>query len=139
MQSVALRRFEIDHLGVTRRVAARPRAKRTLPEPLSEKEVLILGILLVWRSSPAFFQPGMQSMEDMENWVAIALKVWEAPTDISVKMMMVSCMRTMFTFLTPPIVPNHMMLVNLIKMTLEVFLVIIVDVMLKYSLGLALC
>ena len=76
----------------------------------------------------------------MENWVAIAVKLWEAPTDISVKIMMVSCMQRMYTFLTPPIVPNHMVLVNIIKMTLWVFLVIfdIVDVTLKYSLGLAL-
>ena len=118
LQSISLRRLEIDRLGVTRRVAARPRAKRTLPEPLSEKEVLVLGILSLWRSSPMFFQPGIQSLEDMENWAAIAVKLWEAPTDISLKIMMVSCMQTMFTFLQPPIVPNHMMLVNIIKMTL---------------------
>ena len=118
LQSIALRRLEIDRSGVTRRVAARPRAKRTLPEPLSEKEVLVLGILSVWKASPAFFQPGIQSLEDMEKWVAIAVKLWEAPTDISVKIMMVSCMQTMYTFLRPPIVPNHMVLVNIIKMTL---------------------
>ena len=118
LQSIALRRLEIDGSGVTRRVAARPRAKRILPEPLGDKEVLVLGILSVWRSSPAFFQPGIQSLEDMENWVAIAVKLWEAPADISVKIMMVSCMQTMYTFLRPPIVPNHMVLVNIIKMTL---------------------
>ena len=118
MQSTGLRRLEFDRLGATRRVAARPRAKRILPEPLSDKEVLILGILSVWRLSPLFFQPGIQGLEDMENWVAIAVKLWEAPTDISVKIMMVSCMQRMYTFLTPPIIPNHMILVNIIKMTL---------------------
>jgi neurofibromin 1 len=118
LQSVALRRLEIDGVGVTRRIAARPRAKRTLPEPLSEKEILILGILSVWRASPPFFQSSIQSQEDMEIWVAVAMKLWEAPIDISVKIMMVSCMQAMYTFLSPPIIPNHMVLINIIKMTL---------------------
>ena len=118
LQSVALRRHEIDRLGITRRAATRPRAKRTLPEPLSEKEVLVLGILSVWKSSPAFFHAGIQSLEEVENWIAIAVKLWEAPTDISVKIMMVSCMQTMYTFLSLPIVPDHMVFVNIIKMAL---------------------
>jgi hypothetical protein len=62
----------------------------------------------------------MDTLEDMENWVGNAVKLWEAPTDISVKIMTVKCMQTMYTFLSPdspPIIPN-IVLVDVIKLTL---------------------
>lgn len=76
-----------------KRPAARPKAKRTFPEPLTDREILILGILSLWRSTPMFFTNGIETPEDITNWVNVAVKLWEAPIDISVKISTASTLR----------------------------------------------
>jgi neurofibromin 1 len=107
-------------MGVTRRVAPRPKAKRNPAEPLPERDVLILAILSLWRSSPAFFQQGIQTAEDIESWANVAVKLWESPADISVKVSTASCMRKISeqVFMTPPTNPDYMIMVNIVKLTL---------------------
>ncbi|KAF8806096.1 hypothetical protein BYT27DRAFT_7141632 [Phlegmacium glaucopus] len=128
LTGAGLRRLEIDPMGVTRRVAARPKAKRIFPEPLSEREVLILAILSLWRLAPLFFQQGIQTVNDIDNWVNIAVKIWEAPIDISVKISTASTMRKVSeqTFMTPPTAPNYMIMVNIVKSSLPVTLLSVV-------------
>lgn len=123
LQCAGLRRLEIDRQGVVRRVAARPRAKRFSPEPLSEREVLILGLLSLWRMSPLFFQHGIQLADDIQNYVDAAVTLWQSPIDISVKISMACCMRkvTEVTFMTPPSASNYTVLVDIVKMSLYVF------------------
>jgi neurofibromin 1 len=124
-----VRRLEIDRLGSIRRIAARPKAKRFFPEPLSEGEVLMLGILSLWRSSPLFFQQGIQSSDDMQKWVEVAVNVWQAPIDISVKISTASCMRklTEMTFMTPPSAPNYAIMVDIVKLSLPLTLLSVVS------------
>ena len=120
LQFAGLRRLEIDRQGVVRRVAARPRAKRYFPEPLSEGEVLILGLFSLWRMSPLFFQQGIQNADDMKRWLDSAVTLWQSPIDISVKISMACCMRkvTEVTFMTPPSAPNSTILVDIVKLSL---------------------
>jgi hypothetical protein len=67
-----------------KRVAPRPKAARLIPQPLSDREVLLMGILSVWRSNPLFHLKTITENE-IDEWVATAIKTWEAPMDISVK------------------------------------------------------
>ncbi|KAF9480190.1 hypothetical protein BDN70DRAFT_931958 [Pholiota conissans] len=83
--SVGLRRSEIDMYGIAKRPAARPRAKRIWPEPLTDREVLILGILSLWRSNSVFFTNGITTAEEINDWSNTAVRLWEAPLDVSVK------------------------------------------------------
>lgn len=119
-QAAGFRHLEIDRLGIKRRVATRPRAKRNFPEPLSEREVLILAVLSVWRLDPVFFSQGVQTAEDMQNWVVIAVDMWEAPLDISVKVSTVSAMRKVseYTFMIPPSAPNYSIMTDITRLSL---------------------
>ena len=123
LQGASLRRLETDHLGVNRRVAARPKAKRIFPEPLSEREVLMLGILSLWRLAPIFFDQGIECEKDIEDWVKVSGKLWEAPIDISVKISTATTLRTVSekTFMGSPTAPNYMLMVHAIKLSLYVF------------------
>ena len=110
----------MDQGGVQKRVANRPKAKRIFPEPLPDREVLILGILSLWRESPLFFMKGIKGVEDIENWVSVAVKLWEAPIDISVKVSTSSCMRKVSeqTFMTPATDENYSLMVDIVKLSL---------------------
>lgn len=122
LQDAGLRRpLESDRSVTSRRAAApRPKAKRIFLEPLSDREVLILGILSLWRLSPIFFQKGIHTADDMEKWVDVASKLWEAPIDISVKVSTASCFRKVSeqTFMTPPSASNYKIMVDIIKLSL---------------------
>lgn len=120
MQFAGLRRIEIDRQGVVRRVAARPRAKRFFPEPLSEGEILVLGLHSLWKMSLLFFQQGIQTEDDVRKWVDVAVSRWQSPIDISVKISMASCIRkaSEITFMSPPSAPNYAISVEIIKLLL---------------------
>jgi neurofibromin 1 len=83
--SVGLRHSEVDKYGTMKRPAARPKAIRTAPQPLSDREVLMLGILSLWRTHSMFHFKNMPE-EEVEQWVVTTEQVWAGPTDISVKM-----------------------------------------------------
>jgi neurofibromin 1 len=82
-QHGARRRAETDQNGRVQRSQAYPKIKRTVPQPLNDGEVLILGILAIWRTKPAFYfddsdQPG-------KSWMDSTTKLWESSADNSVK------------------------------------------------------
>jgi len=66
-------------------------AKRYLPEPLSEREVLILSILSLWRENLGFFMKVINK-ENIDNWVTVIDKLWVASIDTSVKISTARCM-----------------------------------------------
>lgn len=84
LQTAGLRRPEVDQYGNMKRVASRPKAARIFPQPLSEREVLLMGILSVWRANPLFHLKTITEGE-VDEWVATTVKIWEAPMDLSVK------------------------------------------------------
>jgi hypothetical protein len=120
LQGAGLRRLEIDHLG---RPAVRPKAKRIFPEPLPEREVLMLGVLSLWRLAPPFFDQGIESLKDVEDWIKASGKLWEAPIDISVKISTMATTRKVMerTFTAPPTALNQMFVVHAIRLSLYVF------------------
>ena len=80
----------------------------------------MLGILSLWRMSPLFFRQGIQSSDDIQKWVEVAVNLWQAPIDISVKISTASCLRklTGITFMTPPSDPDYAIMVDIVKLAL---------------------
>jgi len=79
-----LRRGEHDQYGNVKRAAARPKARRTASETLSDREALLLGILSLWRARITFFLRTLKEGE-VEDWIFAAIKLWESSVDISIK------------------------------------------------------
>ncbi len=67
---------------------------------------MLLAILSVWRGNPAFFMMNM-TIKDVDEWVHSAVKMWEAPIDISIKTSTASSFRLMaeITFKMSPTDP----------------------------------
>ncbi|KAJ7620066.1 hypothetical protein FB45DRAFT_146957 [Roridomyces roridus] len=83
-------RGEIDANGRPQRSQTYPKLRRRAPQPLSDGEVLMLGVISLWCLSPGFFPAGRDggnsaSQEAGHRWVEGAIKVWESGLDISVK------------------------------------------------------
>lgn len=60
-----------------------PKCKRRIPQPLQDGEVLLLGVLALWRISPSFFFDDGQ--DPGNSWIDSAIRVWESSLDNSVK------------------------------------------------------
>ncbi|EFI27794.1 hypothetical protein CC1G_14717 [Coprinopsis cinerea okayama7 len=103
LTSTAVRRPELDQYGNVKRISSRPKGKRTPSETLSDKEILLLSILSIWRQSPMFFMKGITEAE-METWITMTVKLWDAQMDTTVKVSTASCLRkvTELSFLVPP-------------------------------------
>ncbi|KAJ2930404.1 hypothetical protein H1R20_g6694, partial [Candolleomyces eurysporus] len=103
LKSSAIRRPEIDQYGNSKRIASRPRGKRTTPDPLSDKDIMVLAILSMWRSSQAFLNQGLID-EDLANLIAVTTKLWDSPLDICVKISAASLLSNVTTasFSKPP-------------------------------------
>jgi len=80
----------------------------------------MLGILSLWREMPMFFAKGLQKTEEIEGWVLAAVKIWEAPVDISVKISTANCMQkiTEVTFAMPASDTDHALMFNVVKSAL---------------------
>lgn len=68
-----------------KRVASRPKAARSTFQSLSSREVLLLGILAVWRADMLFHLKNLTAA-DIEDYMHTCSKVWDAPMDMSVKL-----------------------------------------------------
>ncbi|KAJ7724736.1 hypothetical protein DFH07DRAFT_1066990 [Mycena maculata] len=77
------RRGEMDASGRVQRPQPYPKAKRRVPQPLHDSEVLIIGILALWRASPQFFRGDPDNSGD--EWNEPAVRLWESGLDNSVK------------------------------------------------------
>ncbi|KAJ6560168.1 hypothetical protein B0H19DRAFT_1376000 [Mycena capillaripes] len=83
------RRGETDQNGRVQRPQAYPKCKRRTPQPLQDGEVLILGLLALWRVRPSFYfefdndHPG-------KFWLDSIVRLWESSIDNSVKAAAVS-------------------------------------------------
>lgn len=113
------RRPELDQWGAMKRPDAYPKAKRAVSEALTDRELLMLGILSLWRVDPAFHTTSASSA-DLEEWVAVVVKIWEAPVDNSVKVSTTTCLchLAMNTFRATPSAPHFPLMSKLIKSSL---------------------
>ncbi|KAI0040644.1 hypothetical protein FA95DRAFT_1647858 [Auriscalpium vulgare] len=79
-----VRRNEVDDSGTLKRASLRPKAKRFTAESVSDRELMLIGILHLWRSNLEWSFTGLTQSE-MEEWMPMALSVWEQQTDASVQ------------------------------------------------------
>jgi hypothetical protein len=120
-KTAGLRRPEIDQYGNMKRVATRPKAMRVIPQPLNDREVLLLGVFSLWRINTAFRFKNMTE-SDIQDWIATMDKIWEAPIDHSVKVSGANALRlTVETvFATSPAEPADPLMVKFIQVALYV-------------------
>ncbi|KAF8270977.1 hypothetical protein EI94DRAFT_1797570 [Lactarius quietus] len=79
-----VRRNEVDENGKLRRAALRPKAKRYVAETVSDRELVLIAILGLWRANLGWSFTGLTQAE-MDAWMPMALAVWEQQTDTSVQ------------------------------------------------------
>lgn len=85
------RRPELDSYGAMKHPDSKPKAKRIVSESLSDKELLMLGILSLWRQDANFHTTGA-SKEDLEEWVGVVVKIWDMNVDNCVKVSVTTCL-----------------------------------------------
>lgn len=80
----------------------------------------MLGILSLWRLQAEFYVVGLESLDDHLNWVNSAVKLWEAPLDISVKLSVATTMRRVSSsaFYLPEDDPAAAMMLMVVKTSL---------------------
>lgn len=83
VQVAGRRRGEIDANGRVQRTQTYPKSKRRVPQSLPDGEVLVLGIVALWRASPYFFVD--ESDDPGKSWFDSAVRLWESGLDNSVK------------------------------------------------------
>ncbi|THH13571.1 hypothetical protein EW146_g6666 [Bondarzewia mesenterica] len=79
-----VRRNEVDEAGNLKRTSFRPKAKRFTAETVSDRELLLIGILHLWKCNIGWSFTDMPC-EELTTWVPAALKTWEEQTDPSVQ------------------------------------------------------
>ncbi|KAI0306901.1 hypothetical protein B0F90DRAFT_1915023 [Multifurca ochricompacta] len=79
-----VRRNEVDETGKLRRASLRPKAKRYIAETVSDRELVLIAILGLWRANLGWSFTGLTQAE-MDTWMPMALSVWEQQTDTSVQ------------------------------------------------------
>ncbi|KAF8506037.1 hypothetical protein F5888DRAFT_1937943 [Russula emetica] len=79
-----VRRNEVDENGKLRRASLRPKAKRYVAETVSDRELVLIAILGLWRSNLGWSFTGLTQAE-MDSWMPMALAVWEQQADTSVQ------------------------------------------------------
>ncbi|KAJ7034157.1 hypothetical protein C8F04DRAFT_582650 [Mycena alexandri] len=88
------RRGETDQNGRTQRTQPYPKSKRRLPQPLSDGEVLILGILTVWRNNISFFYDDDKEKAGF-SWLDSVIRLFESGLDNAVKTSVISILISM--------------------------------------------
>jgi hypothetical protein len=83
-KAAAGRRHELDQYGNIKKAATRPKARRYSTDALSDRELLLLAVLSMWRSDADFYMTDLTIVE-AEEWLKLSLKIWDAPVDVSVK------------------------------------------------------
>jgi hypothetical protein len=83
-KAVGTHRNEQDQYGNSARAASRPKARRYASDMLSDRELLLLSILSMWRSDPIWFMMGLDKTE-LEEWLPASARVWDSSLDITVK------------------------------------------------------
>ncbi|KAF9266130.1 hypothetical protein L218DRAFT_1016740 [Marasmius fiardii PR-910] len=85
-KAASTKRPETDSFGNMKRSVPFPRAKKIQRQNLSDREVLLLAVLSLWRARPTFFLTGIKDKENVSwNMFFSTNKIWEANVDNSVK------------------------------------------------------
>ena len=115
-KSTILRRPELDEYGNKRAPDAIPKGKRNLGTNLTDREVLILGILSLFRASPRVFFRAVRDV-DPDEWLKTSIKLWETNLDLSVKISIANTCSAISAavFAAPPNHPRVELMARLFK------------------------
>ncbi|KAF8559154.1 hypothetical protein OG21DRAFT_1570167 [Imleria badia] len=83
-ETASIHRSEVDTKGNIRRAATRPKAKRFTSETLTDKDLLLLAILALWRADLSYSMLPIDE-EDSPQWSITFTRVWDSEADTSVK------------------------------------------------------
>ncbi|KAF8450670.1 hypothetical protein L210DRAFT_3520995 [Boletus edulis BED1] len=102
-ETASIRRSEVDTNGNVRRAATRPKAKRFTSETLTDKDLLLLAILALWRADFSYSMLPIDE-EDSLQWSITFTHVWDSEADTSVKISAATtfqCLVDMFFRMSP--------------------------------------
>ncbi|CAL1700085.1 unnamed protein product [Somion occarium] len=100
-----MRRSEIDADGIIKKPALRPKGKRYTAETVSDRELLSLSCLALYRADVWWFLC-VTHVDTEPLWVPGAVELWLAPSDASVKISMNRTTRFAFDAITQ-MSPEH--------------------------------
>lgn len=75
----------MDQYGQVRRNAIRPKAKKASEYGLTDREVLTMSVIMMWRCAPEFSGSRTMVGQDMYKWSEAVIRLWDAPYDNAVK------------------------------------------------------
>lgn len=84
----------MDEYGNRKPQDSYPKTQTAVTTNLSDKEMLLLGILALWRADPQFYIYTIQESVD-DTRTDIAVKMWESNIDLSVKISAASTYRAL--------------------------------------------
>ncbi|KAI9574812.1 hypothetical protein HD554DRAFT_2201766 [Boletus coccyginus] len=102
-ETASIRRSEVDKNGNVRRAATRPKAKRFTSETLTDKDLLLLAILALWRADLSYSMLPIEE-EDSLQWSITFTRIWDSEADTSVKISAATtfqCLVDMFFRMSP--------------------------------------
>lgn len=84
----------MDEYGNRKPQDSYPKTQIVVTTNLTDKEMLLLGILALWRADPQFYITTIEKTKD-ETRSDIAVKLWESNIDLSVKISAASTYRSL--------------------------------------------
>ncbi|KAH7887502.1 hypothetical protein F5I97DRAFT_2056906 [Phlebopus sp. FC_14] len=78
------RRSEVDEEDNIRRAALRPKARRFTSETLVDKDLMLLAILTLWRTTPDYYIIQLHP-EELCDWISMSGRIWDSEADTAVK------------------------------------------------------
>lgn len=115
--------MEVDQYGSAKKSASRPKMQRIQPDHLTDRELLVLGILSIWRARWTFFFAALPDNET-KVWTGLPMRIFESSLDIAAKISAVSTSLGEYeaAFRLEPSDPKYELFVGWMKTSLSVAL-----------------
>ncbi|KAL1741753.1 hypothetical protein HDZ31DRAFT_84616 [Schizophyllum fasciatum] len=123
-KTASMRKPEVDIYGNLKRLHTRPKSRRVTGECLTDREVLLLSVIAVWRTDPELFVAGIRDEKGNEFLKAV-VKLWDPAIDASVTLAGSNMYKVMtdYAYSLPPEHPDLHFLVAISKHTVPSMLV----------------
>lgn len=113
--------MEVDQYGSAKKSASRPKIQRIQPDHLTDRELLVLGILSTWRARWTFFFAALPDNK-IKVWTGLPMRIFELSLDIATKISAVSTSLGEYeaAFRLEPSDPKYKLFVGWMKSSLSV-------------------
>ena len=113
-----MRKPEVDAYGNLKRLHTRPKARRINGELLTDREVVLLSVIAVWRTDPELFVAGIRD-EKGTDFLKAVVKLWDPAIDATVTLAGSNMYKVMcdYAYSLPPEHPDLHFLVSISKHT----------------------